>query len=248
MRTLVAGLGAVALTAASLLTATGPAHAETPTATCADPRQPIVESLTFDSHVSVGTKKTKRLRLDVYTHAGCDVSGAKATVQGPRSTRTVALQPVESDGEYVRWQGTLAISPRSLRNSDAGAWQTTYRVRGEHADSQTVASHVRRATRVSFNAGPEPVRNNRLTYSGHVERASWNTKRYHDSAGRLVTVTRIFLDEEDREGLAEPVTRSDGTFRVTRPYAGPGFYLAIVDGTRITAGAESRRDRVDTPQ
>ena len=75
-----------------------------------------------------------------------------------------------------------------------------------------------------------------------------STRSRRDSAGRLVTVTRIFLDEEDREGLAEPVTKADGTFRVTRPYAGPGFYLAIVDGTRTTAGAESRRDRVDTPQ
>ena len=247
MKTFVAGLGTAAL-AASLLSSTGVAHAETQTAPCADPRQPIVDFLTSDSHVVVGTQKTKRLRLSIYTHAGCDVSGAKATVQGPRSTRRVTLQPVASDGEYVHWQGSMAISPRSLRNSDAGAWRTTYRVRGEYSDTQTAASHVRRATRVTFNAGPEPVQNNRLTYRGHVERASWNTKRYHDSAGRLVTVTRIFLDEEDREGLAEPVTRSDGTFRVTRPYAGPGFYLAIVDGTRTTAGAESRRDRVDTPQ
>jgi hypothetical protein len=249
MKTFVTSLGTAAVAAALVLTGSPSAQADTPSQPCPDAGAPIVQGRVFSSQVAVGTTKTQRLELEVWTHAGCDVTAAKAVVRSPRVTRAVQLEPVEVVEGEVRWRGSLAISPRSLRNSDAGGWPTTYQVTGDHADTETVTSLVRRATRVtSFNAGPEPVRNGRITYSGHVERANWDRRRYDDLAGHVVGVQRIWLDEEESELVAAPRTRKDGTFRVTKAYAGPGHYVAVPHENRTTASSQSRRDTVTTSQ
>lgn len=239
-----------AVSAVGLGTAlTAPAAAEpVPTPPCPGPGQTIMELQTDDPYVAVGTTKTQKLKLDLYTLTGCGATTAKATVRGPRSTHTVKLEVVSRGVEQVHWRGTLSIKPRSLSNADAGRWPTTFQVTGDNPDSYTVNSYVRRAVRISFNAGPEPVRGSRITYSGQLERASWDTHTYRDLARRQVSIIQVRLDEEDQDELAAVKTRADGTFRITRPYAGPGFYLARYEGTRYTSFGESRRDRVDTPR
>ncbi len=247
MKTLPARVGAAV--AALILTASPTAHAESTAQVCPDPSAPILTGRVFSSDVAIGIKKTKQMNLEVWTHEGCDVGAAEAVVRAPRKTFRVQLQPIEVSEGTVHWFGTLAIAPRTLRNSDAGAWPTTYRVTGAETATATITHVVRRATRVTrFNAGPEPVRNDRLTYTGHVERASWTSHRYRNLAKHPVSVERIWLDEEESEQVAATVTRKDGTFLVTRAYAGPGFYVAIPQLSRTTNSSESRRDTVTTPQ
>ena len=247
MKTLAAGIGAAV---AALILSTSPtAHAEPTVPECPDPSAPIVTARAFSSDVAVGTKKTKQMKLEVWTHAGCDVDAAEAVIRAPRKTYRVQLKPATVVEGAVYWQGTLAIAPSTLRNSDAGAWPTTYRVTGAEIQTATVTNLVRRATRVTrFNAGPEPVQDDRLTYTGHVERASWTSGRYRDLAGHPVGVHRIWLDGEESELVAGAVTRKDGTFRVTRAYAGPGYYAAVPHENRTTVSSLSRRDKVTTPQ
>jgi hypothetical protein len=64
-----------------------------------------------------------------------------------------------------------------------------------------------------FNAGPEPVRNARITFSGHLERASWDTRTYRDLAGRVVSIYQVRLDEEDMEEINAVKTGADGRYR-----------------------------------
>ena len=237
-----AALGAAALAAAALLVpTTATAHA----ADC-DPDAVLVDGLGFSQDVAVGTTKTKTLTLEVYTDASCTVTGAKATVHAPRRTTVVELTQVGTANGMVHWRGSLAIKPSALRNSDAGTWPTTYRVSGEHPDQLTVDHHVRRASRVSFNAGSEPVTGTTITYTGKLERASWDSDRYRGWSHR-VDLYEEFSDSEDSDLLATPTSGSDGRYRVTQRYRGPGEYSANVLGTSTTARSHSRTDRVTTP-
>jgi hypothetical protein len=246
LRRLVVG----AVSALSLIPALAtPADAADPAPVppCPGPEQTIIE-VGDEPSVAVGTTKTQKLRFTLYTRTGCDAATATAAIRTPQGTRTVRLEEVSRDAERVQWSGALSIAPRSLRNEDAGRWRTTFRVSGPNPDSYTVNSNVRRAVRISFNAGPEPVRNGRITYSGHLERASWDTRTYRNLAGRVVSIYQIRLDEEDMDEIAATRTGTDGRYRLTQPYSGPGFYVGVYDGTRYTSDKWSRRDRVDTPK
>ena len=219
-----------------------------PVPPCPGAGQTIIDGLGDLPSVAVGTTKTQKLRFELYTHTGCDAAAATVTVRTPQGNKTVELEEASRDAERVEWKGALSIKPRSLRNDDAGRWRTTFKVTGSNPDSYTTISSVRRAVRITFNAGPEPVRKGRITYSGHLERASWDTGTYRDLAGRTVSIYQIRLDEEDMDEIAAVKTGADGRYRLTRPYSGPGFYVGVYDGTRYTSDKWSRRDRVDTPR
>jgi hypothetical protein len=204
MNRLIAGISTAAVSAALLIAApstagaderTAPARA---TASCPDPTQIIDDEATIPQEVVVGTKHTKRMVLDVWANADCGVTGASAIVDAPRRDFGVRLTKVGTINGYDHWQGSLRIRPRTLRNSDAGIWPTTYRVTGAGIDELTVSNEVLRASRMTFNAGPEPVRNNRITYSGKLERASWNSRRYFGWRGRTVRVTAFYEDHGNR--------------------------------------------------
>jgi hypothetical protein len=254
MRRLLAGATAAALTATLLLGAPGPAAAvpRAAAAVCPDPTQPIVDDLGIPGDdVVVGTTKTKTLELEVYTYDGCQVTGATATVKAPRKTTKVTLTKVGTDRGFVQWRGSLTIKPSALVNSDAGVWPVTYRVTGEHADSLVTAPHVRRASRISFNAGPEPVEKGIITYAGLLERANWSAGTYRPWPGRKVAITYWPVDPQDPHDpdfVGEPLTSSTGKYRLTEKYRGPGDYSADVGWTTYTAGTHSRTDVVSTPR
>jgi hypothetical protein len=141
------------------------------------------------------------------------VSGTNATVKSPSRTTKVTLKNACTSNGLVRWTGQLKISPKSLHNSDAGAWTITYTATGDHPQSVTVDGDVRRASRATFNAGPQPVRNNTITFSGKLERANWNTRHYAGYS-RKVTLYRNFVLEDDDASVdvvAEPTITKTGT-------------------------------------
>ena len=215
------------------------------TASCPDPTQIIDAEATIPQEVVVGTKYTKRMVLDVWANTDCGVTEASAIVDAPRRDFGVKLTKVGTINGYDHWQGSLSIEPRSLRNSDAGTWPTTYRVNGAGIDELTVSNKVLRASRLTFNAGPEPVRNHRITYSGRLERASWNSLRYLGWSGRTLPVIAFYEDHGNSEQVAAPVTRRDGTYRLTQRFPGSAEYHADVARTSTTAAAHSRTDHVD---
>jgi len=190
--------------------------------TCDDPTQ-IIPDFTSFTEVAVGTTKVQTLPLVLSTVTGCGVTRATATVQAPRRTVRVALEKIGTEGGLDFWEGGLAVDPTALRNSDAGVWPTTFAVTGDHQDSLTVPNRVLRASRISFNAGPEPVRNNRLTYTGKVRRASWSTHRYVADGDRRVEVGYQFDPHEEGDVVARPLTRASGRYRVSRQNRGSGW-------------------------
>jgi hypothetical protein len=170
-------------------------------------------------------------------------------IQAPRKTYRVTLTRTGDDEPGAlseKWAGPFSVSPRPLRNSDAGVWPLTYRVTGDHPESTTIDGYVRRATRASFNAGPEPMRNDTITYSGRVERADWTAHRYR-GISRSVEVQTIEPGDHEYVDVAIFRTRGDGTYRHTQRFPGPNSYWLTYAGTAVTAPTSSKPDRVAAP-
>lgn len=214
-------------------------------AACDDPAHPITG--TDSQGVAVGTTKTKTLRFTMETVDGCAVSGASVTVTAPRSTREVSLHQVRKANGFVFWEGSTKIKPRSLKNSDAGTWALTFHARGTDAESRDDTAEVLRASRLSFNAGPEPVEDRTITYQGKLERASWDSHRYLGYR-ETVLLVREGDPHDGQDAFGKVVTKKNGTYRVTEAYRGPNVYNADFDGTETTAGSRSRDDKVSTPR
>jgi hypothetical protein len=216
--------------------------------TCPAPAHPIDGYGAVD--VAVGTKKVVTVDLDVAALQGEDVEGAVAHLSGPRRSYHVTLEPgpVPAPGEGPRkWSGSVRLDPRDLRNSDAGTWELRYTVTGNGtSESVTTEAKIRRATRATFNAGPEPVRHDRLTFSGQLERASWNTRHY-SGVSKTVVVRMVDAGGEEDADVVTLETRSDGTYRRTVAFPGPNRYWLAYEGGTVSAPTQSRVDRVDAP-
>lgn len=213
--------------------------------TCADPDHPIRGYNHLDA--AVGTRVTT-FELGVYPDKGCGVTGGVAVVTSARHTYRVTLHQRTggADDPFETWVGDLRLQPKTLRNSEAGTWTVRYEVSGEHPDTtDDPVGQVVRQTRLSFDAGPEPVRKDRITFSGRLERANWNTRRF-SGISKQVHVNRI----DEGGGFSEvaaPTTRDSGRFSVTQAFPGAGTYQVYYPGGTVSASVYSRTDRVAAP-
>jgi hypothetical protein len=238
MRRALVPLAALALAAALVAS---PPEAKAETSDCTK----VIDGF-YDMQFAVGITKTKTNELALWTLKGCGVQQAAAVIKAPRKTYRVTLTKTGDDEPGAlteRWAGTFSVSPRTLRNSDAGAWPLTYRVTGDHPESTTIDGFVRRATRASFNAGPEPVKNDTIAYSGKLERADWTAHRYR-GISRSVEVQTVEPGDHEYVDVATFRTRKDGTYRHTQRFPGPNSYWLTYAGTKATAGTSSKPDHV----
>jgi hypothetical protein len=214
---------------------------------CPDPTKPIDGFTSVD--VAVGTTKVKTVELGVDTLRACGIDDAVAVLAGPRTSYRIDLQAgSDTTGADVRWTGKVKLDPRHLRNSEAGTWKLTYEVSGDQGTSKVTGdARVRRATRASFNAGPEPVKHDRLTFTGKLERASWDSRRYTPVSKPVVVQTLDRHDDELTVDVAELTTKKNGTFRKTVTFPGAGPYWVAFAGGEVSAPVESKADRVSAP-
>ena len=238
MRRPLAILATLALTG-GLLGSAPSAHADTPD--CTHP----IDGFS-DVELVLGITKTKTDEVGVYTLKGCDVDGATAVIKAPRTTYRIKLTKAPDDPTSPSnyWVGRLSLNPTKLRNGDAGVWPVTYQVTGDDAATGKLDGHVRRATRATFDAGPEPVKNDTITYSGKLERADWAASRYR-GISRSVTVQTVPPGDHEYVDVATFRTRKDGTYRYTQKFPGPNSYWLAYAGTDVTAGLSSKPDHVD---
>jgi hypothetical protein len=238
-------LGTLALTAALSCGLVGIAPAASAASACADPAHPIQGFNRLDA--AVGSEVTT-FELGVYPGTGCGVTSAVAIVTSSRHVYRVALhqRPTIGDLPVDSWVGDLVLRPKTSRNSEAGAWTVRYEVDGAHPGvEEDPYGQVVRQTRVSFNASPEPVRKNTITYSGRLERANWNTRRF-SGISTNVHINRIAEDGGFSE-VATPRTRHNGKFRVKQPFPGPGTYRLYYSGDTVSASVYSAPDHVAAP-
>ncbi|MFD9095832.1 hypothetical protein [Streptomyces collinus] len=144
--------------------------------------------------------------------------------------------------DFAEW---LYIDPRHLDfgNEDAGTWKTAGQVflagDADDTDDLNLPVQVKRATRVTVNASPEPVAaGGTITVTGKVTRANWDTHTYQGYAGRTVSLQFKAAGASSYTTVKKATSSGTGTLRTTVKATKPGTWRWTYYGNS-TAGAKS---------
>ncbi|MCG7208218.1 hypothetical protein [Streptomyces arenae] len=144
--------------------------------------------------------------------------------------------------DFDEW---LYIDPRHVDfgNEDAGTWKTAGRVflpgDAQDTDDLNLPLQVKRATRVTVDASPEPVAVGKaITVTGRVTRANWNTHTYQGYAGRTVSLQFKAAGASSYTTVKKVTSSSTGALRTTVKATKPGTWRWTYYGNS-TSGAKS---------
>ncbi|MBO7936316.1 hypothetical protein [Streptomyces antibioticus] len=139
----------------------------------------------------------------------------------------------------------LYIDPRHVDfgNEDAGTWKTAAQVylpgNAQDIDDVNLPLQVKRATRVTVNASPEPVTAGKtLTITGRVTRANWNTHTYQGYAGRTVSLQFKAAGASSYTTVKKVTSSGTGALKTTVKATKPGTWRWTYYGNS-TSGAKS---------
>ncbi|NUV61424.1 hypothetical protein [Streptomyces sp. CAI-85] len=139
----------------------------------------------------------------------------------------------------------LYIDPRHVDfgNEDAGTWKTAAQVylpgNAQDIDDVNLPLQVKRATRVTVNASPEPVAAGKtLTVTGRVTRANWNTHTYQGYAGRTVSLQFKAAGASSYTRVKKVTSSGTGALKTTVKATKPGTWRWTYYGNS-TSGAKS---------
>ncbi|MFG2793830.1 calcium-binding protein [Streptomyces sp. NPDC048419] len=140
--------------------------------------------------------------------------------------------------------------PVDLANANAGTWSVDALVDTNDEDSvfaPGVGSFgLKRAARLTVNASPEPVaKGARITVTGKLVRANWDTYRYAGYAGRTVNLQFRPKGSRTYTTVAKVNTSSTGTLRTTVKAVKDGYWRWNFAGTTTTGPAKAAGDYVD---
>ncbi|MFD7389011.1 calcium-binding protein [Streptomyces sp. NPDC059852] len=143
-----------------------------------------------------------------------------------------------------------ADDPVDLTNAQAGTWSVD--ALAETVDGTSVFAReagsfsLKRAARLTVNASPEPVaRGARLTVTGRLVRADWDTYRYTGYAGRAVRLQFRPKNSSTYTTVATATTNRTGDLRITVKAARDGYWRWNFAGTATTGAAKAAGDYVD---
>ncbi|MER6630894.1 calcium-binding protein [Streptomyces sp. NPDC000987] len=140
--------------------------------------------------------------------------------------------------------------PVDLANADAGTWSVD--ALAEAADGGSVFAPgigsfgLKRAARLTVDAAPEPVaKGARITVTGKLVRANWDTYRYAGYAGRAVKLQFRPKGSSTYTTVSTVNTSSTGTLRTTVKAVKDGYWRWNFTGSATTGPAKATGDYVD---
>ncbi|GAA3577138.1 hypothetical protein [Streptomyces osmaniensis] len=136
-----------------------------------------------------------------------------------------------------------------MRNSEAGAWKVAARVffkgDGGDTDDEGLTVHVKRNSRLTVNASPEPVAKDKtITVTGKVTRANWETRRYASYGGRLVSLQFKPSGAASYTTVKKVYANSSGDLRTTVKASKTGTWRWVYYGNTTTGPSMSSGDNV----
>ncbi|MFF8478945.1 calcium-binding protein [Streptomyces sp. NPDC015414] len=140
--------------------------------------------------------------------------------------------------------------PVDLANVNAGTWSVDALVdlkNGESVFAPGAGSFgLKRAARLTVNASPEPVaKGARITVTGKLVRANWDTYRYAGYAGQAVKLQFRPKSSSTYTTVATVNTSDTGTLRTTVKAVSDGYWRWNFTGTHTTGPAKATGDYVD---
>ncbi len=207
--------------------------------------KPIVIGVTEEVEVPASFRMTTRLRYDygptVFPYRGKPDAGD--TLHS--SVITSDCKVVDKANGICDFKEWLYIDPRNLDfgNEDAGTWKTAARVflagDAHDTDDKNLPLQVKRATRVTVNASPEPVEAGKtITVTGKVTRANWDTHTYQGYAGRTVSLQFKAAGASSYTTVKKATSSSTGALKTTVKATKPGTWRWTYHGNS-TSGAKS---------
>jgi hypothetical protein len=136
-----------------------------------------------------------------------------------------------------------------MRNSEAGAWEVGAEVYfeggGGDTDDEGLTVHVKRNSRLTVNASPEPVSEDRtITVTGKVTRADWETRKYASYGGRLVSLQFKPAGTASYTTVKKVYANGSGDLRTTVKASKTGTWRWVYYGNTTTGPSMSSGDNV----
>jgi len=216
----------------------------------------IMSITTSSDSISVGTKKTKGVDLDVAVSNACASTKVVLTVSSPGKTRTFTADRTDrlkgsglngSSVDVTYYTVGIDLEPKRLEPTDAGTWHTSAELTTEDgtATKQGPDLTVRHATRTTFDAKPDTVRKGRpVTLVGRLTQADWTTRKYVDKPhDELVLQWRPKGDSQFRD-LTKLAVDDGGYWGTSLTLTGSGCFRGVYAGSETLAPVTSRTDCV----
>jgi hypothetical protein len=140
-------------------------------------------------------------------------------------------------------------SEYDMRNSEAGAWkvgaQVFFEGDGGDTDDEGQTAYVKRNSRLTVNASPEPVsEGGTITVTGKVTRADWETRKYASYGGRLVSLQFKPSGSTSYTTVKKVYANDSGGLRTTVKATGTGTWRWVYYGNTTTGLSTSSGDNV----
>jgi hypothetical protein len=168
------------------------------------------------------------------------------------------LDPTKNQASCSRvsghtWKCSLLINgnPTLIKNSDAGTWHVYAQAYAGTSSYTTLtpdpALRVLRASKLTVNASPEPVKRGRtITVAGKLSRAWWDDElAYHGYAGQLVKLQFRKAGTSTYNTVKSVHTDASGTLRTAVAASTDGYWRYSFAGTSTTAPLTTAGDYVD---
>ncbi|MEU4657399.1 calcium-binding protein [Streptomyces sp. NPDC023723] len=219
---------------------------------------PVVEGATVNGGRDVIVGITHDVRFSV-TVTGADDSGlsfADVDLKGPHGgfyTTDAFCETATACTTVFTVNAHLAPGsddPVDLSNAQAGRWSVDALVDAGDGDSAFAPGvgtfGLKRAARLTVNASPEPVaKGARITVTGKLVRANWDTYRYAGYAGRAVQLQFRPKNSDTYTPVATAKTSATGALRTTVKAVKDGYWRWNFAGTGTTGPAKAAGDYVD---
>ncbi|MFD3476677.1 hypothetical protein [Streptomyces sp. NPDC058695] len=136
-----------------------------------------------------------------------------------------------------------------MRNSEAGAWKVAAEVYfqggGGDTDDEGLTAYVKRNSRLTVNASPEPVAKDKtITVTGKVTRANWETRKYVSYEGRLVTLQFKPTGTTSYTTVKKVYANGSGNLKTTVKASKTGTWRWVYYGNTTTGPSTSAGDNV----
>ncbi|QCX73919.1 hypothetical protein C9F11_01080 [Streptomyces sp. YIM 121038] len=136
-----------------------------------------------------------------------------------------------------------------MRNSEAGAWkvaaEVSFKGGGGDTDNAGLTAYVKRNSRLSVNAAPEPVAKGKtLTVTGKVTRADWETKKYTSYGSRLVSLQFKPSGATSYTTVKKVHANGSGALKATVKASKTGAWRWAYYGNTTTGPSTSAADNV----
>ncbi|WP_037624222.1 hypothetical protein [Streptomyces aureus] len=142
------------------------------------------------------------------------------------------------------WASGIAVALNGVdSDSDSSDWSKVGRV---YQDMPTTTAKIQRASRLTVNASPEPVRKGRtVTVTGKLSRANWEDNAYHGYTGQSVQLQFRKKNSDTYTTLKTVTTDSTGNLKTTTTATVDGYFRYSFAGTSTTPAVKAAGDYVD---